>query len=383
MGDDPACRGRVLVVSNIAWNFVWQRHQSLAALFAREHDVVFCEIPGVRRVRLSDAGRILSRLRTTTVRPNTESLPSRLRLVRPFVLPATNPLFHGLNRILVNRLVRRTPDLRRGVDWILDYSPSRTALALIARVPHRHLIYDCTDDWLAVRRIPSCLAGDEKSLLQQADLTLVPSDELERRKRADAKQIVRLPHGAFVERFAVPPRQRRSGDPFTVLYYGHIHAQHLDVAAIDALALARPEWRVVLVGPVKTPHRFPGNVTLPGQVPHERLRDFVLEADVVILPYALNAYTQAVMPAKTYECLAAGRPIVATPLPQLVAEFAPYIRFVARRSDWAPAIEDAYATDTEGARNAKIAFAQANSWEARFETIMRHLRALDAPDGIA
>ena len=47
-------RPTTLVISNIAWDFVWQRHQTLASLFARDSEVVFLEVPGIRRVRLRD-----------------------------------------------------------------------------------------------------------------------------------------------------------------------------------------------------------------------------------------------------------------------------------------------------------------------------------------
>ncbi|MES1166796.1 MAG: hypothetical protein ABUL68_02240, partial [Pseudomonadota bacterium] len=311
---------KTLVISNVAWDFVWQRHQTLASLFARDGEVMFCEIPGIRRVGVRDVTRVLARLRTLR-RPAAggEPRPTGLRVVRPWVLPATNGFFHALNRRLLARFLAHEPELAAGVDLILDYSAARSALELIGRVPHRRLLYDCTDDWLAVQGIPACLPGDERALLARADLTLVPSRALAERKRPHARRLERVPHGALVERVLVEPRPRRAGEPLTLLYYGHLLAQHLDFAALDALARARPAWRIVLVGPVKTAHAFPPNVELPGQQPHPRLREFIATADALLLPYALNDYTRAVMPAKTYECLATGRPIFAAPLPELVA----------------------------------------------------------------
>src|SRR5882672_11637757 len=87
IGDHPP----ILVISNVTWDFVWQRHQTIAQLFARERDVIYCEIPGVRAVGWADLGRIFRRLRTLR-RPAATNLPPRLRLLRPFVLPATNAL---------------------------------------------------------------------------------------------------------------------------------------------------------------------------------------------------------------------------------------------------------------------------------------------------
>ncbi len=366
-----------LFISNIAWDFVWQRHQTLAALFAGDSDVIFCELPGVRRVGVRDVGRILRRVAVLSrpTRPR-EPLPAGVRIVRPFVLPSTNPIFHALNRWLLRRFLRSEPALAAGVDLVVNYSAARSAGELIERVPHRRLIYDCTDNWSAVVGIPPCLIPDEKRLLARADLTLVPSRRLEALHRGAARRIVRLPHGALVDRFLVPPKVRAADGSLTLLYYGHLHAQHLDFAAIEAVARARPTWRIILVGPVKTAHVFPANVELAGQQPHERLVEFVARADVLLLPYALNDYTRSGLPAKIYECLATGRPIVAAPLPELVEDFAAELEFAASPDEWVPAIERAAAADQAEARPRRIELAQANCWESRYRRVREFLAAL-------
>ena len=375
MAEPAASSPPVLVIANVAWDFVWQRHQTIALLFARERDVIYCEIPGVRGVGWADLGRIFRRLRTLA-RPTPASLPPRLRLLRPFVLPATNALFCAFNDWQMKRLVARDPVLRGGVDLIFNYSVARTALQLIARVPHRHLVFDCTDDLPAVKGVPAFFADDERRLLQQADLTIVPSRVLEARKGPLARRCVRLPHGALVERFQLPPKPAPADGRLTLLYYGHLHRQHLDFDLLDGLARARPHWRIILVGPVVTPHAFPANVELPGQQAHEALRGFAAQADVLLLPYVLNHYTQAVLPAKTYECLATGRPVVATPLPDLRAELSGSLAFATGVEEWIRAVENAVATDTADARDARVAIAVANSWTARFAQLRSLLDSL-------
>ena len=370
-----------LFISNIAWDFVWQRHQTLASLFARDGRVIFCEIPGIRRVGLRDAPRVLARLRRFAApsRPADAGTPppAGLTIMRPFVLPATNPLFCAWNARQMRRFAAAQPELRAGVDLVVDYSASRTALQLLDCVPHRRLVYDCTDDWLAVRGIPSFLRDDERALLARADLTLVPSQPLLERKAPAARRIARVPHGVLLERFLVPARPAPAAGTVNLLYYGHLHRQHVDFAAIDRIARARLGWRIVLLGPVRTPHAFPPNVVLGGQQPHERLRDAISAADVLLLPYAVNAYTQAVMPAKSYECLATGRPIVAAPLPQLTADFAGEMAFADAPEAWVPAIERVLRDDTPAARAARIAVAEANTWEQRYAEIRRLLAGLE------
>jgi len=376
MAEPAASSVPILVISNVAWDSIWQRHQTLAQLFAREQEVLFCEIPGVRAVGWADLGRVFRRLRALRGAAPA-NLPPRLRLLRPFVLPASNALFCAFNDWQMKRLVAREPALRAGVGLIFNYAVARTALQLIARVAHRRLVFDCTDDLPAVRGVPAFLAEDEKRLLQQADLTLVPSRVLERRKAPLARRCVRLPHGALVERFLLPPKAAPADGHLTLLYYGHLHRQHLDFAVLDAVARLRPRWRLILVGPVVTPHAWPANVELPGRQPHEQLRDYAARADVLLLPYVVNHYTQAVMPAKTYECLATGRPVVAAPLPELLAELSGHLTFAIDAEAWVRAVEQAVAVDTPARREARVALARQNSWEARFGELRGLLQGLE------
>lgn len=376
MADPAAASSPVLVIANVAWDSIWQRHQTIAEFLARDRDVIFCEIPGVRAVGWADLGRIFRRLRAQR-RAAPANLPPRLRLLRPFVLPASNALFCAFNDWQMKRLVAREPALRAGVGLIFNYSVARTALQLIARVAHRRLVFDCTDDLPEVRGVPDFFAADEKRLLQQADLTIVPSRILEMRKGPLARRCVRLPHGALVERFLLPPKTAPTAGRLTLLYYGHLHRQHLDFTLLHAIAQARPEWRLILVGPVVTPHAFPPNVELPGRQPHEKLRDFAAQADVLLLPYVLNRYTEAVLPAKTYECLATGRPVVATPLSELLTDLSGPMSFAIDANAWVRAIEQAVAADTPGLQQARVALARENSWEARFGELRGLLQGLE------
>jgi glycosyltransferase involved in cell wall biosynthesis len=377
MNDRPV----TLVIANLEWGFIWQRHQTLASLFARESDVVFCEIPGVRRVGWRDTPRLLARawrlLAGRPAAPRGEPLPPGLRVVRPWVLPATNAVFCAVNARLLARFLRREPRLRHGVELVLNYSPTRTARQLLDLVPHRRLVYDCTNDWLSVRGVPAALAAEERALLARADLTLVSGEELRARKAAFARRIAIVPEGVLLERFtgiAAAPE----GGPLTLLYYGHIHRQHLDLAAIAALARLRPDWRIVLVGPVRTPHAFPANVDLRGQRPHASLREEIAPAHALLLPYVVNDYTRCVFPAKTYECLATGRPVVAAPLPALLAAAGGLLRFARNAEEIAAAVEAARAEDTPAAAAARVALAQANTWEVRHRQIRALLAEVEA-----
>lgn len=366
MNERSASCGRVLFVSNIPWDFVWQRHQTLASLFACEHEVAFLELPGVRRVGWRDLGRIgrrgLALLRPTRAGATTGSV----QVLRPWVLPATNRFFCAWNRRVLRRALG---GWCAGVETLVNYSPTPTALAAAEIVPHRRAVYDCTDNWSAVPGVPESVLRAEAEWLRRADLTVVPSRALEARHQPCARRLERLPHGALVERFAPVAQRAAPGGPVTLLYYGHLHRQHLDFDVLAEVARLRPDWRILLVGPVKTPGVFPSNVRLVGQQPHEALAGWIAQAHVLLLPYVLNAYTECVLPAKTYECLATGRPVVAAPLPELVADFGSVMRFARGGAEYVAAVKAVLREDSPETVARRINLAQQNSWEMRYRTL--------------
>ncbi|MBN2302715.1 MAG: glycosyltransferase, partial [Lentisphaerae bacterium] len=87
----------------------------------------------------------------------------------------------------------------------------------------------------------------------------------------------------------------------------------------------RPDWQIVLIGPVDEAERITivgrlgqyANIHLFGPRPYNSLPGYLKGIDVCLIPYALNAYTQGVFPMKFFEYMATGKPIVSTALPSL------------------------------------------------------------------
>ncbi len=167
-----------------------------------------------------------------------------------------------------------------------------------------------------------------------------------------------------------------------VVFTGAIVAKKLDVPLLAALARARPAWSFALVGPVgagdpgtdvSALSREP-NIHLLGRRTYEQLPDVLRAADAGLIPYARNPLTESIFPMKVYEYLAAGLPVVATPLPALadVAEVAtaPDAEGIARL------LEEAIAADTPELRAERSRAAAAHSWARRLEEIAAAIEVL-------
>jgi glycosyltransferase involved in cell wall biosynthesis len=149
------------------------------------------------------------------------------------------------------------------------------------------------------------------------------------------------------------------------------------------LARSRPKWSFALVGPTG-----PGdpradvsalvdepNIHLLGARSYAELPQVLRGADAGIIPYARNPLTESVFPMKVYEYLAAGLPVVATPLPALVD--VPDIATAANPQDIAGLLEDAIEHDTATARAERSQRAQSHSWNTRLAQIATAIESID------
>lgn len=124
----------------------------------------------------------------------------------------------------------------------------------------------------------------------------------------------------------------RPGGPArpTLGFYGVLD-ERLDLALLGAVAARRPGWDLVLVGPIATiaPEDLPRqpNLHYLGQRPYEALPGYLAGWDVCLMPFAHNEAARSISPTKTLEYLAAGKPIVATSLPDVVAGYRGIVRF--------------------------------------------------------
>lgn len=362
MGKPP-----VILLSSIRWDFLWQRHQSLATLFARAgYPTVFVETTGLANPRPDRATlrKALSRIRRSGGEGKT--LPEKnLTVYAPLTAPPTHGAFRRLNeRLFVPRVAR---DLRKmaGADpVVVAYPPTRTTLDLISGLRPRRLLYDCSDDYSAFPGVPKDIAVTERELLKRADLVSCTSTRLLEKVRPMRPDAFLSGPGVDYERFSVLQGDE-IGEIQTVCFFGQID-ERLDLSVLRAVAAAG--FGVRLIGGLMRVDRrlleTPG-VVYRGEVPHARLPAALSGVDAFVLPYRLNALTRGISPAKTYECLATGKPVVSTPLPAM-AELKDYVYLADGPGGFVEALRRMERSETWEKVRARTALARENSWEARF-----------------
>ena len=374
----------VVVLSSVDWDAAWQRHHAFAALWAKAgHRVFFVENTGTREPGPRDLGRVLARLgRVWKGRGASTRTPEGVTLVSPLVLPPTRRVFRAVNSwLLASRLADALQDagLRPGAA-VFAYLPTATTLAFLDRLSPSLVVYDCVDNFRGLAVPPPDLAATEAALMARAGLVLTTSRTLYDDKKGLHPNVVELHHGVGPA-FFLPPRP--PGPIRRLCYFGTLW-RAVDYAPVRALAEAG--FDVELIGPVKEPPPdLPPSVRLRGPVPHDDLPKMLATFDALLLPYVDDEYNRGVIPAKTYECLAAGRAVLASPLPALDG-LSDVLTICRSPADWVAAARDFERRDAPAARDARLACARAHTEEEAFARLQalvdearRHAPAAAAP----
>ncbi|MEP7056428.1 MAG: glycosyltransferase [Caldimonas sp.] len=367
----------LIVFSHLRWNFVFQRPQHLLSRLSGHYHVVFVEEP----VRTEGPAY----LERTTPSPGVEVLRPHTPIdavgFHDDQLPALEPL---LARYLADNLID---------DYaVWFYTPM--ALPLLTDLRPRAVVYDCMDELAAFKNAPRQMRQRETALLKIAQLVLTGGPSLYEAKRTLHPNVLCLPSAVDAQHYSaenalvkVEPMRRahelQGGLGAPRLGFFGVIDERLDLDLVAAIADAEPTWQLVLVGPVVKidPARLPRRANLHwlGQQPYELLPQLVAGWDVCLMPFAINEATRYISPTKTLEYMAAGKPVVSTPIHDVEAMFSDAVRI----ADGAAAFIDACraALAEEGPeRSARVAVMQAcvrrHSWDATAEAARHALEAV-------
>ncbi len=258
------------------------------------------------------------------------------------------------------------------IDILWLSSPEQ--LPFCEEIPASLVCYDCMDNY---ESFYPRLISFEQELFRKADLVFVSACSLEEKARKHSDKVHLVPNGVEVEHFRtvldkshpVPADMMNIPAP-RIGYYGSI-ADWMDFEIIERLGRIEGA-SVVLVGPVHTEQARRlakrGKIYLLGTKPYFELPGYLAHFSVCILPFRDTELTRAIDPVKVYEYLAAGKDVVATPLPALMqhadllalsqqSEFCESVRAVLR----SPAPPEV--------RARRSAAMSAHSWKKRAEQI--------------
>jgi UDP-galactopyranose mutase len=346
----------LVCLSHLRWDFVYQRPQHLLSRFAKERRVFFVEEPtfgeGAMRLDVSQ--------RDCGVYVVVPCLPQEL---------IGDETLDSVQRGMIDRLFA---DYNINAHFLWYYTPM--AVTWTAHLRPQATVYDCMDELSAFKGAPVVLKDREAELFKRADLVFTGGQSLYEVKRHQHKNVYAFPSSIDAAHFAqarsvVEEPADQAEIPHPRLGFFGVIDERMDIELLEKVAAARPDWHLVIVGPVVKidPADLPAreNIHYLGGKSYNELPSYLSGWDVALLPFARNESTRFISPTKTPEYLAAGCPVVSTSIRDVVRPYGDQglVHIADDAAEFVASIEVAMNEDGAARMQEVDAFLAQTSWD--------------------
>jgi glycosyltransferase involved in cell wall biosynthesis len=304
----------LICFSHLRWNFVFQRPQHLMSRFARDMNVIFWEEP----VNIGTRETAYLQVREAHDAQN-------VRIAVPH-LPQGMP--EDAREAALMRLLGAHIASFRGALVAWYYTPMM--LPFSRHIDADVTVFDAMDELSKFKFAPAKLLELEQELIDRANIVFTGGSSLFEAKKDRHDNIHCFP--SSVDRVHFLKARARQFDPADqedlpkprLGFYGVID-ERFDSELLDKVAEMRPDWSFIMVGPVvkiseeDLPKR--PNIHYLGSKTYDQLPAYLSGWDVALMPFAMNESTLFISPTKTPEYLAGGKPVVSTPIRDVVRHY--------------------------------------------------------------
>ena len=364
----------IIVHSHLGWDWVWQRPQQFLSRFSKRHQILFVEGP----VPSEEVSEPLPELREVAEFPNI----TIMRMKMPTARWHDGAWVDKERRRLVQELLAGPLGLRfrDPVQWFYD---PMAVTAFAGHMDERAIVFDCMDQLSQFRGAPKELIRRERELLNAADVVFAGGPKIGREKIKYNANTHSYGCGVDVKHFG-KARSKTTEIPVDVAhlqgpvfgFFGVVD-ERMDYELVAKLADANPQGHVVIIGPMTkidpaaVPHR--PNLHWLGGRDYSLLPAYVKKFDVCLMPFAINEATEYINPTKALEYMATGRPIVSTPVEDVVLQFSAVVKISQTSEEFiALCAEAAKSPDAACIRRGRE-MAERNSWESIVQAMEDHI----------
>ncbi|MEY2547570.1 MAG: hypothetical protein QOD64_152 [Verrucomicrobiota bacterium] len=367
----------IIVHSHLGWDWVWQRPQQFHSRLSKSHRILFVEgptpEPGIEAARVS--------LREVADYPNIVVL----QIAMPERRWNDGAWVDKERRRLVQSVLNGPlgADFAEPVQWFYD---PMAVTAFAGHLNETAIVYDCMDQLSQFHGAPAELVKRERELLAIADVVFAGGPKIWEEKRRHNANCYSIGCGVDAAHFAkandplISPPPDVAELPGPVFGYIGVVDERLDYELIAKLADGNREGSVVMVGPWTKVDRsqFPERANLHwlGGRDYTDLPAYAKRFDVCLMPFALNEATEFINPTKALEYMATGRPIVSTPIEDVVRQFEDVVKVVATADEFVAACRRAAECPNRVGVRRGLKLASWNSWESIVEKLEGHVLAI-------
>ncbi|MFN6485282.1 MULTISPECIES: UDP-galactopyranose mutase [unclassified Nostoc] len=366
----------IVCLSHLRWNFVYQRPQHLLSRCAQGKRVFFFEEPIFSEEPLARLDINEDSNGVVVVVPR---LPQGL----------SEEAINADLQVLINSLFAEH-NINKYICWY--YTPM--AIAFTRHLQPQAVVYDCMDELSAFQGASPTLKNYEAELFSRADLVFTGGQSLYESKVNQHPNVYAFPSSVDVAHFGQARNLQEPEDqahiPHPRLGFFGVIDERMDIELLAGIAEARPDWHLVIIGPVVKidPATLPQheNIHYLGGRDYKQLPAYLAGWDLAMLPFARNESTRFISPTKTPEYLAAGRPVVSTSIRDVVRPYGELklVRIADTVSEFVTAAELAMQQDTAASEwlSRVDVFLEKISWDRTWASMMKLIdSAIAARDG--
>ena len=352
--------------SHLRWGFVFQRPNHLLSRFSKHQRVFFIEEPifydGEDKLQI-------------------ENYNENLFVVTPHMK-------HNLSEQQVTKRQKKFVDnlfTNMNIEKYFSWYYTPMALPFTNHLQPQLVVYDCMDELSAFKFAPPQLTILEKQLFKKADVVFTGGQSIFESKKNAHHNIYAFPSSIDKHHFGKARKIKEDPDdqkhiPHPRFGFFGVIDERFDIELIDAVAKERPDWHFVLLGPIVKidPASLPkyNNVHYLGGKKYDELPNYIAGWDVAMVAFALNESTRFISPTKTPEYLAAGKPVISTPIRDVVRPYGDnkLVHIVNNAGEFIKAAEEELNKKRKTSWLKKVDdFLLYNSWDRTWGQMVRHI----------
>lgn len=297
----------ILCFSHLHWDFVYQRPQHLLTRFAKKNQVFYFEEP---RNSDSDFYEI--------------DVQDAIFIVKIFI----NDIPEARNSRLESLVNKVLTDLNISIYSCWYYTPM--ALEYSSHLTPQVTIYDSMDELSAFRFAPPQLLELEEQLFKKADVVFTGGHTLYQAKKNRHHNIHPFPssidkHHFKAARYYTEDPEDQEHIPTPRFGFFGVIDERFDIELLREVSAKKPDWQFVIIGPVVKidANELPrgANIHYLGSKKYDELPKYISQWDIAMVMFAINESTEFISPTKTPEYLAAGLPVISTPIKDVVRPY--------------------------------------------------------------
>lgn len=304
-------------------------------------------------------------------------------LAPPPTLPFGNKyrFINKVNQKLIARTIKKAIKKFNNSYEIDLFTFLPSAIDLLSHFKFNKIIYDCVDDHASFTGLikAETVLQMEKELLGRASVSFATAERLLEDRKSWSNNMHLIPNGAEYEHFSksidtvdIPGEIKALKQPI-IGFVGGI-GDWIDINLMTTVAKDLPELDFVFIGPILTDInslKELNNVKFFGSKEYKDLPKYIGQFSACIMPFKINKLTESVNPIKMFEYLSAGKPIISTPLKEVI-KYSEYIEITSNEEEMVEAIEKILHNDEndESKILARQQVGRDNSWDSRWDEII-------------